>query len=101
MPPEELAKAYEPKDVESRWYPFWEKSGFFIADPASAKPRFAIMIPPPNVTGSLHIGHAFTLTLQDVMVRWKRMSGFDVLWMPEHHFSVLPSTVKMPSYCFP
>jgi len=82
MPPEELAKAYEPKDVESRWYPFWEKSGFFIADPASAKPRFAIMIPPPNVTGSLHIGHAFTLTLQDVMVRWKRMSGFDALWLP-------------------
>jgi len=82
MPPEELAKAYEPKDVESRWYPFWEKSGFFIADPASRKPRFAIMIPPPNVTGSLHIGHAFTLTLQDVMVRWKRMSGFDTLWLP-------------------
>jgi valyl-tRNA synthetase len=82
MPPEELAKAYEPKDVESRWYPFWEKSGFFTADPASTKPRFAIMIPPPNVTGSLHIGHAFTLTLQDVIVRWKRMSGFDTLWLP-------------------
>jgi valyl-tRNA synthetase len=82
MPPEELAKAYEPKEVESRWYPFWERSGFFIADPASPKPRFAIMIPPPNVTGSLHIGHAFTLTLQDVIVRWKRMSGFDTLWLP-------------------
>jgi len=82
MPPEELAKAYEPKDVESRWYPYWEKSGFFVADPASGKPRFAIMIPPPNVTGSLHIGHAFTLTLQDVIVRWKRMSGFDTLWLP-------------------
>jgi valyl-tRNA synthetase len=78
----ELAKAYEPKDVESRWYPFWEQSGFFTADPASSKPRFAIMIPPPNVTGSLHIGHAFTLTLQDVIVRWKRMSGFDTLWLP-------------------
>src|SRR5258708_25299714 len=82
MPTEELAKAYEPRDVESRWYPFWEKSGFFTADPASTKPRFAIMIPPPNVTGSLHIGHAFTLTLQDVIVRWKRMSGFDTLWLP-------------------
>ena len=78
----ELAKAYEPRDVESRWYPFWEKSGFFTADPASPKPPFAIMIPPPNVTGSLHIGHAFTLTLQDVIVRWKRMSGFDTLWLP-------------------
>jgi len=82
MPPEELAKAYEPKDVESRWYPFWEKSGFFTADAASGRPRFAIMIPPPNVTGSLHIGHAFTLTLQDVIVRWKRMSGYDTLWLP-------------------
>jgi valyl-tRNA synthetase len=82
MPPEELAKAYEPRDVESRWYPFWEKSGFFSVDAASGRPRFAIMIPPPNVTGSLHIGHAFTLTLQDVIVRWKRMSGFDTLWLP-------------------
>ena len=82
MPTEELAKAYEPRDVESRWYPFWEKSGFFTADPSSGKPRFTIMIPPPNVTGSLHIGHAFTLTLQDVIVRWKRMSGFDTLWLP-------------------
>jgi len=78
----ELAKAYEPRDVESRWYPVWEKAGYFIADPASGKPRFSIVIPPPNVTGSLHIGHAFTLTLQDVIVRWKRMSGFDTLWLP-------------------
>jgi valyl-tRNA synthetase len=82
VPTEELAKAYEPREVESRWYPFWEKSGFFVADPDSPRPRFAIVIPPPNVTGSLHIGHAFTLTLQDVIVRWKRMSGFDTLWLP-------------------
>jgi valyl-tRNA synthetase len=82
MSNEELAKAYEPRDVERRWYGFWEKSGFFQADPHSGKPPFAIVIPPPNVTGSLHIGHAFTLTLQDVIVRWKRMSGFDTLWLP-------------------
>src|SRR5919204_6463136 len=78
----ELAKAYEPKNVESRWYPVWEGAGYFIADAASTKPHFAIVIPPPNVTGSLHIGHAFTLTLQDIIVRWKRMSGFDTLWLP-------------------
>ena len=78
----EMPKAYEPKDVEPRWYAFWEKSGFFRADPGSDKPPFAMVIPPPNVTGSLHIGHAFTLTLQDVIVRWKRMSGFDTLWLP-------------------
>jgi valyl-tRNA synthetase len=82
MTQEPLAKAYEPKAVESRWYPVWEKSGFFTAHPESGKPPFAIMIPPPNVTGSLHIGHAFTLTLQDIVVRWKRMSGFDTLWLP-------------------
>jgi valyl-tRNA synthetase len=79
---EDLPKAYEPKDVERRWYAYWEKGGFFTADPRSRKPPFAMVIPPPNVTGSLHIGHAFTLTLQDVIVRWKRMSGFDTLWLP-------------------
>ena len=79
---ESLAKAYEPKDVERRWYAFWEERGFFKAHPASPRPPFCIVLPPPNVTGSLHIGHAFTNTLQDVIARWKRMSGFDVLWLP-------------------
>src|SRR5215207_11748644 len=82
MPQEPLAKAYDPKTVEPRWYQFWEESGFFKADPSRREPSFSIVIPPPNVTGSLHIGHAFTLTLQDVIVRWKRMSGFDTLWLP-------------------
>ncbi|HVR71881.1 MAG TPA: valine--tRNA ligase [Vicinamibacteria bacterium] len=82
MSKDELAKAYDPRDVEARWYAFWEEQGFFRADPGSGKPPFAIVIPPPNVTGSLHIGHAFTLTLQDVIVRWKRMQGFDTLWLP-------------------
>jgi valyl-tRNA synthetase len=77
-----LPKAYEPKDVEARWYPVWEERGYFTARPDALKPPFALVIPPPNVTGSLHIGHAFTLTLQDVIVRWKRMSGFDTLWLP-------------------
>jgi valyl-tRNA synthetase len=82
MSNDELAKAYEPREVEGRWYRSWEEQGFFRADPASDRPPFAIVIPPPNVTGSLHIGHAFTLTLQDVIVRWKRMRGFDTLWLP-------------------
>ena len=90
----EIPKAYEPKDVERRWYAFWEKSGFFTADAESKKPRFAMVIPPPNVTGSLHIGHAFTLTLQDVIVRWKRMSGFDTLWLPGlDHAGIATQTV--------
>ncbi len=78
----QMAKAYEPKDVEGRWYRFWEEQGYFGANPESGRPTFAIVIPPPNVTGSLHIGHAFTLTLQDVVVRWKRMKGHDTLWLP-------------------
>jgi valyl-tRNA synthetase len=82
MNQEPLAKSYDPRDVEPRWAKLWEEKGFFKADPDSKKPPFAIVIPPPNVTGSLHIGHAFTNTLQDVIVRWKRMSGFDVLWLP-------------------
>jgi valyl-tRNA synthetase len=77
-----LPKAYEPKDVETRWYRAWEERGYFTARPDSGRPAFAIVIPPPNVTGALHIGHAFTNTLQDVIIRWKRMSGFDTLWLP-------------------
>jgi valyl-tRNA synthetase len=77
-----LPKAYDPKDVEPRWYAYWEEHGFFHAEPSSNRQPFAIVIPPPNVTGSLHIGHAFTNTLQDVIIRWKRMSGFDTLWLP-------------------
>jgi valyl-tRNA synthetase len=91
---ETLAKSYDPKQVEPRWYRFWEGSGFFRADPSSPKPRFAIVIPPPNVTGSLHIGHAFTLSLQDVIVRWKRMLGYDTLWLPGlDHAGIATQTV--------
>jgi valyl-tRNA synthetase len=73
---------YEPGAVEERWYPQWEQRGYFAADPGSTKPPYSIVIPPPNVTGSLHMGHAFNLTLQDVLIRFKRMDGFDALWQP-------------------
>ncbi|MFT3916790.1 MAG: valine--tRNA ligase [Anaeromyxobacteraceae bacterium] len=78
----ELAKGYEHREVEARWYPFWQERGYFHADEHSGKPPFSIVLPPPNVTGSLHLGHALTATLQDVLVRWKRMSGFETLWLP-------------------
>jgi valyl-tRNA synthetase len=78
----ELAKGYEPSEVEKKWYGVWENSGFFHADEHSSKPPFSIVIPPPNVTGVLHMGHALNNTLQDILVRWKRMSGFEVLWQP-------------------
>ncbi len=82
MSPELLDKAYSPTEVEQRWYPFWEKKGYFTADNRSKKLRFSIVIPPPNVTGSLHMGHALQHTLHDILVRWKRMSGYNTLWLP-------------------
>jgi valyl-tRNA synthetase len=77
-----LEKRYEPKDIEKKWYDFWIEKEYFRAESKSDKPSYCIVIPPPNVTGSLHIGHALDITLQDIMVRWKRMSGFNTLWLP-------------------
>ncbi|OGR30786.1 MAG: valine--tRNA ligase [Desulfuromonadales bacterium GWD2_61_12] len=77
-----LAKGYEPREVETKWYATWEGNGYFHADETSAKPGYAIVIPPPNVTGVLHMGHALNNTLQDILARWKRMTGHEVLWMP-------------------
>jgi valyl-tRNA synthetase len=82
MSRELLEKSYNPTEVEGKWYSFWQERGFFKADNASVKPRFSIVIPPPNVTGSLHMGHALQHTLHDILVRWKRMSGFNTLWLP-------------------
>ncbi|MBF0457864.1 MAG: valine--tRNA ligase [Nitrospirae bacterium] len=78
----EIAKSYEPKDVEQRWYSFWMENGFFQPSGDSSKQTCSIVIPPPNVTGSLHMGHALNVTLQDILCRWKRMKGFRVLWIP-------------------
>ena len=77
-----LDKTYDPKEIEARRYPEWEQAGAFRANPESAKPPYCIVIPPPNVTGSLHMGHALDNTLQDILIRWRRMKGDDVLWQP-------------------
>ncbi len=77
-----LDKGYEPQAVEARWAAEWEQRGLFHAPDTSDKPAYAIVLPPPNVTGSLHIGHALTATLEDVLIRWKRMSGFNACWLP-------------------
>jgi len=77
-----LDKTYQPAAMEARRYALWERSGAFAAEPDGDKPPYAIMMPPPNVTGSLHMGHALTFTLQDVLVRYQRMRGRDVLWQP-------------------
>lgn len=90
----ELPKAYEAKTTDSKWYDFWDKNHFFGANPNSSKPPFCIVIPPPNVTGVLHMGHALVNTLQDVLIRWKRMSGFETLWVPgTDHAGIATQTV--------
>ena len=77
-----LAKTYDPKSIEAKWYDAWLKSGYFKCSLESTAPPYTIMMPPPNVTGSLHMGHALTFTLQDLLVRFNRMAGKDVLWQP-------------------
>ncbi len=78
----ELPKQYDHGAAQEKWYPFWEKQGYFHAEAEDPRPPFTIVIPPPNVTGALHLGHALNNTLQDILCRMKRMQGFNVLWMP-------------------
>ncbi|MFI5331239.1 MAG: valine--tRNA ligase [Desulfobaccales bacterium] len=77
-----LDKVYDPQRIEAKWYKYWEEQGLFRAQADGSKPPYCIVIPPPNVTGVLHMGHALNNTLQDILVRSKRMQGFDALWMP-------------------
>lgn len=77
-----MDKVYNPHDIEARWYTLWIEKGYFVADNASENPHFSMVIPPPNVTGSLHMGHALNNTLQDIVTRFKRMAGFNTLWVP-------------------
>jgi valyl-tRNA synthetase len=77
-----LDKSYNPHQVEEKWYHYWEKRRYFRADEESERKAYSIVIPPPNVTGVLHIGHALNNTLQDILIRFKRMEGYTVLWMP-------------------
>ena len=78
----ELAKQYDPRDVEDRIYKSWLDGKYFHAKCEEGKPTYTIVIPPPNITGQLHMGHALDNTLQDILIRWKRMSGYDTLWLP-------------------
>ena len=82
QPNVQLASVYEPASVEQRIYEYWESRGYFKAGKDLSKPPFSIVMPPPNVTGSLHIGHAWDNTLQDLVIRYKRMAGYDTLWVP-------------------
>src|SRR5215217_9072463 len=78
--PTAMESRYSPQDIESKWYQAWEQAGSF--KPAGKGEPFTIVIPPPNVTGALHMGHALNNTLQDVLIRYKRLRGFNTLWQP-------------------
>jgi len=78
----QLPRVYEPDQVEHKWYQFWKERNYFAPSGDANQPMFSIVMPPPNVTGSLHLGHALDNTLQDIMTRWKRMQGYNVLWLP-------------------
>src|SRR4051812_19883780 len=84
LPSQGLAKSYEPAGFESKLYEFWERNGCFDASDTNVpgQKAFSIVIPPPNVTGVLHMGHALTNTIQDILIRWRRMSGDNTLWLP-------------------
>ena len=78
----DIPKTYAPHDIEEKWYKFWRDKDYFHAADTSDKPPYSVVIPPPNITGSLHIGHALNNTLQDTLIRWRRMQGYNTLWMP-------------------
>ena len=78
----ELSKTYSPREIEDKWYKIWEEKGYFNAQHNSEKPGYSIVIPPPNVTGILHMGHMLNNAIQDTIIRYKRMTGFEALWMP-------------------
>ncbi len=78
----DLPKSFEPADIERRWYPFWESKGWFAATYDTSRPAFCVQLPPPNVTGTLHMGHAFNQTIMDALTRYHRMRGFNTLWLP-------------------
>ena len=95
--PQGLAETYQPQQFETKWTPYWEDHGFFEGkdDPALRDRSFSISFPPPNVTGVLHMGHALGVTLQDLLIRWKRMSGFNTMWLPGYDHAGIATQVQV------
>ena len=91
----ELSKQYDPKQVEDRTYRFWLEGDYFHAEPNPQKKPYTIVIPPPNITGQLHMGHALDNTLQDVLIRWRRMQGYEALWMPGTDHASIATEAKI------
>ncbi|MFW6386941.1 MAG: valine--tRNA ligase [Bacillota bacterium] len=91
----ELSKTYDPDQVEDKWYQYWEDKGYFQAEVDEDRPSFSIVMPPPNITGQLHMGHALDNTLQDILTRWKRMQGSGTLWLPGTDHASIATEVKV------
>ena len=91
----QLAKAYEPGEVEDRIYQFWLDGNYFHAEVNPEKKPYTIVIPPPNITGQLHMGHALDETLQDILIRWRRMQGYETLWMPGTDHASIATEAKI------
>ena len=99
----QLPKKYNPGEVEDRIYRFWEEGGYFHAvphgksskDPDPDKTPYTIVIPPPNITGELHMGHALDNTLQDILIRWRRMQGYEALWLPGTDHASIATEAKI------
>ena len=91
----ELSKIYDPKQVEDRTYQFWLDGGYFHAEPNPDKKPYTIVIPPPNITGQLHMGHALDETLQDILIRFRRMQGYETLWLPGTDHASIATEAKI------
>ena len=86
---------YNPGEIEGKWYSYWENQGYFHEEVDTNKEPFSIVLPPPNVTGMLHMGHALDNTLQDILIRFKRMQGYNVLWMPGTDHAGIATQIKV------
>ena len=95
MREESLSTVYDPQAVEEKWYKFWQEQGYFHAEVNPDKEPFTIVIPPPNITSALHIGHAMDNAMQDIIIRQKRMQGYEALWMPGTDHASIATQVKI------
>lgn len=95
MEDKNIPTVYDPQSFEKKWYSYWEENGFFHAEVEKDKKPFSIVIPPPNVTGQLHMGHALDNTLQDIQIRWRRMQGYNTLWMPGTDHAGIATQIKV------
>ena len=92
---------YNPGEIEGKWYSYWENQGYFHEEVDTNKEPFSIVLPPPNVTGMLHMGHALDNTLQDILIRFKRMQGYNVLWMPGTDHAGIATQIKVEEMLAP